>query len=151
MTSSDSASPVPAQLQKNNNEKYIIPFSEIKLIHIFKKSEGSTLNYKYKEVDQYHSMKDYIEVPGYKLWLKNLSKVFYSIGSERIEDKERGIIHISRKSGRNWLSVILPWFHSLERSNNLFLSVSNPEEFFDQLSVAYEKWKRMSAKEYKQF
>jgi len=134
------------EIIKTNNKKYIIPFSEIKLIQIFKKSEGSILNLKYKEVDQYHSMKDYTDIRRYKLWLKNVSKVFYSIGSERFEDKNRGIIHISRKSGRNWLSVFFPWFHSLERSNHLLLSVPEPEEFFEQLYIAYEKWKLTNVK-----
>ncbi len=133
------------EIKKPNNEKYIIPFSEIELITIFKKPKGSILNLKYKEVDQYRSMKDYIDVPGYKIWFKNVSKVYYSIGVESGANKKRGIIHISRKSGRNWLSLIFPWFYSLERSNHLLLALPDPEEFFDQLSVAYEKWKRANA------
>ncbi|MFC1840241.1 adenylate/guanylate cyclase domain-containing protein [Thermodesulfobacteriota bacterium] len=133
------------EIIKSNNEKYIISFSEIKLIKIFKRPKRSILKTKYKEIGHQHTMKNYKLISRFKLWWKDLSKMFYQIGLEYVNDK-KGIIHISRKSGRNWLNFIFPWLHSLERSNHLFLSVPEPEEFFDQLFVAFEKWKKSGVK-----
>jgi hypothetical protein len=38
--------------------------------------------------------------------------------------------------------MALPWFNLPERAKLLALTPADPHEFFEQLTVAYEKWKR---------
>ena len=56
------------------------------------------------------------------------------------------VIYIMRKSGFGWLKLLFPWLNTIEKSKSYQLSTSNPEEFFDQLYIAYEKWKRINSK-----
>jgi len=67
----------------------------------------------------------------------------YSIG---IRGMNKEAVYIVRKSGFNLLKILIPWLHTLSKSKNYVLHPSEPREFFDQLSVAYEKWKRLNVK-----
>jgi len=51
-----------------------------------------------------------------------------------------------RLKGSNWRGLFFPWFYTLHKSQHLALNLTEPEEFFDQLCVAYEKWQRTNVK-----
>jgi class 3 adenylate cyclase len=133
------------EIVKRNNKRFSIPFSDITSIRFVYKTKERSLKYFYKEADPYNTMEEYKEILGYELMWKDRSRMVYQIGIEKIERK-KGVIYISRKSGLNLLGLFLPWLHTLEKSQHYFLSVSEPKEFFDQLFVAYEKWKRANAR-----
>jgi class 3 adenylate cyclase len=129
------------EIIKTNNEKYSIPFSDIKWVGISISTKDA--KYLFKRVDQDSVMEDYEKISFLKLWDLSLkeNKLAYQIGVG-----SKGSIFISCKSEGSLLAMIFPWLHTLERSSYYNFFPSEPEEFFDQLSVAYEKWKKLNVK-----
>ncbi|MFC1839338.1 adenylate/guanylate cyclase domain-containing protein [Thermodesulfobacteriota bacterium] len=126
------------EIVKGKNKRFSIPFSEIESIIHFKKKKGSIHKYLYKMIDRYNVIKDYQEVSSFRLSKMTFGPYDIGIGSGK-----KGQIYITRKSGTiTWVKFLLPWMHTLEKSKRYSLGTSEPEEFYDQLSVAYEKWKR---------
>ena len=113
------------EIVKVNNIKFPILFSDIKSMKFFGREKGSLVKQLSKEAD---AMK-WQEFP-------------YYVGIEGASGK----ILISRKSGVNRLRYLLPWLNTLEKSRHYSLCPSEPKEFFDQLCVAYEKWRRTNVK-----
>ncbi|MBI3112676.1 MAG: protein kinase [Ignavibacteriales bacterium] len=54
----------------------------------------------------------------------------------------RGEVRIERSTGWNRLRIVFPWFHSPSKSRFISLTPSDPREFFEQLEIAFAKWKR---------
>jgi class 3 adenylate cyclase len=131
------------EVLKGNNKRFSILFSDIKSIGFCSRKKGSLLKYIYREVDQYNAMKEYDEILIFNLWWKELNdfKRPYPIGIGT-----KGQIIISRKSGFGKLRLLLPWLHTLEKCQHYSIQPSEPKEFFEQLLVAYEKWKRANAR-----
>ena len=148
------------EIVKKNNKKVAIPFSDIELIRFAKTVKPKTLITKilyitktlYKEVDQNNTMEEYHEISDFqslKKGMKLLKKasIPYEIGIADRWTRNIGItITILRKSGIGWLKVLFPWLHTLENSRCYVLQPTEPMEFSEQLSVAYEKWKRTNVR-----
>ena len=131
---------------KEDNERFSIPFSDIESIKIIipeKRSGFLGLSTKslYKTADQYNAMEDYEQVPNIKINRRQELPFAYTIGLGR-----KGSILIKRKSGYNLLKMLMPWLDTLKKSKYYALCPSEPREFFDQLFIAYEKWKRLNVK-----
>jgi hypothetical protein len=85
-------------------------------------------------------MDDYNEISEREYLKSKIPLAPYPIGVVK-----KAEILINRKSGVT-LAKILPWLHTLEKSQSYIFAPSDPEEFFEQLNVAYEKWKRLNIK-----
>jgi hypothetical protein len=126
------------------NKIFAIPFSDIEFIRFVIPQKGLFTKILYKEVDQFNAMNEYKEISFGEYWqlFRNKQKgVGFDIGLPI----QKGKLIIGRKApGISWFYFLLPWKRSLifERGRYGNLFPSEPEEFFDQLSVAYEKWKR---------
>jgi hypothetical protein len=138
------------EVVKRNNDKILIPFSDIEVIRFIAAVKPKSLiakilnitNVQYKEFNQNSTMKEYQKLTDFQSLKKNTQYMPYEIGwTDRWTDK--GIqIYIFRKSGIGWLKLLLPWKHNLEKSRSYVLRPSDPWEFSEQLYIAYEKWKR---------
>jgi hypothetical protein len=131
------------EIVKKNNERFLIPFTDIEEIlgSIPKNKKGWAWKIFYRHIDRNSAMKDCEEVS-----LKELIKKFgmpltYPVGLD-----VKGGVTIKLNSGYNYLKLLLPWLNTIEKSKFICFSPSDPEEFFDQLAVAFEKWKRTNVK-----
>ncbi|MFC1839219.1 adenylate/guanylate cyclase domain-containing protein [Thermodesulfobacteriota bacterium] len=121
---------------KGNKKEISIPFSDIKTIEY----DGGLLRKNgYRGINPYHSMKDFKRMSILQ-WFKNKLRMPYQVGFIAM----KGRIYICRKRGFKLFSILLPWRHSIEKSQAYCLCPSEPKEFFEQLYIAYEKWKRSS-------
>jgi hypothetical protein len=129
------------EIVKSDNKRFSILFSNIKTIIFYGKEKGSLIKYLYKETEQNKSMVDddkpsvFARFKAYRF----IKMMPYSIGTR---GNKKEAVYIVRKSGFNLLKILIPWLNTLAKSKNYVLHPSEPREFFDQLSVAYEKWKR---------
>ncbi|MFC1839333.1 adenylate/guanylate cyclase domain-containing protein [Thermodesulfobacteriota bacterium] len=133
------------EIVKGDNKRFSILFSDIKSIIFYGKEKGSLIRYLYKEADQHKSIgaDDKSSIfTGLKTF-RFTGMMPYSIG---IGGSSLGSVYIVRKSGFNLLKILIPWLNTLEKSKNYMLHPSDPKEFFDQLHIAYEKWKRANVK-----
>jgi class 3 adenylate cyclase len=125
------------EIVKGDNTRFSIPFSHIESIGIVIPKKSKLF---YKEVDQYNAMDDYKKISIFKFIYKDL--ITTNIGLGTVFTK--GLVTINCKSGFKWLRFFLPWLFNLGKSKYYSLHPSDPEEFFDQLYTAYEKWKRLN-------
>ena len=127
------------EIVKGDNERFSIPFADIRSMEFYGRGKGFVIpKFLYKKVDEGTPLKDYKE---FSTFWPNLTDLLllawaYDIGIGRIRQ-----IHIIRKSGFKWLKHLKPWLHTLQKSQSYILYPSAPKEFFDQLCVAYEKWR----------
>ena len=133
------------EIVKGDNKRFSLLFSDIRSIIFYGKKKGSLIKYLYKEADQYKSMArdDRYSILTQLKAFRFIHMMPYSIG---IRGMNKEAVYIVRKSGFNLLKILIPWLHTLSKSKNYVLHPSEPREFFDQLSVAYEKWKRLNVK-----
>lgn len=115
----------------NDGTSQTLDFSEIQIVHFFKRSR----------------FRGIVEI-GETLMLR--SKLGSLRKQERINPasfgfgSKNGEIHIRRKTGLSFYSkksIYLPWQYKLVSQRDLSLTPSNPEEFYEQLLVALEKWR----------
>jgi class 3 adenylate cyclase len=133
------------EIVKGDNKRFSLLFSDIRSIIFYGKKKGSLIKYLYKEADQYKSIArdDRYSILTQLKAFRFIHMMPYSIG---IRGMNKEAVYIVRKSGFNLLKILIPWLHTLSKSKNYVLHPSEPREFFDQLSVAYEKWKRSNIK-----
>jgi len=126
------------EIVKRNDIRFSILFSDIEsmsIIYYGKKGIPSKLLY--KTADKYISMK----IPSVTFTKMRLHDL--KLGPGYVLGVGPGeVIKVTRKSGYAWSKILLPWRNTFENSRGYELHVSEPREFFDQLCVAYDKWKR---------
>jgi hypothetical protein len=125
---------------KKNNIRISILFSDIKSIKYYFRKKDSLLKWLYKEADRYTAMEDYKEISFLNAQYRLPSS--YGVG---MSSNER--ILVTRVSGFKYLAILLPWRFTLDKYRNISLFPSETKEFFDQLYVAYEKWKKSNLEE----
>ena len=122
-----------------SNKVFNIYFSEIESIRFFDKTQKSKRALKYRLLDPFHRIADYSKF-GIAMWFNEvflgiLPPFFFGFGSKK------GEILIQRKKGWNKLRLLMPWLNTSKRSRTLSLTPSDPREYFQQLELAYTKWK----------
>jgi hypothetical protein len=126
---------------------FSLHFSEIESIRLFDRTQKKERALKYRLLDPFHRIADYSKF-GFVMWLSEvvlgiLPPFFFGFGSKR------GEVLIRRKKGWNRLRLFFPWLNTSKRSRAISLTPSDPREYFQQLEVAYEKWKRAASSENK--
>lgn len=119
---------------------FVIPFSDIRRFRFYDPSVQSKRSLLWKVLDPVYVMDDDKSLTAFQRLKRSLKpKILpYSFG---FSSKEGGVI-VERFSGIKSLRIALPWFNLPEKANLLALTPADPLEFFEQLKVAYEKWKR---------
>ena len=54
----------------------------------------------------------------------------------------KGEIHILLKEGFRAMRIVVPWLNSPVKSRDMSLLPFAPKEFYEQMQVAFEQWKR---------
>jgi hypothetical protein len=122
---------------------FTLHFSEIERMRFFDREHKSGRALKHRVLDPFHRVADYSDF-GIRVWFKEvllglLPPFSFGFGSKK------GEIIIERKEGWNRLRLLMPWLNRPKKSRIFSLNPSDPSEYFQQLQVAYAKWKRMQA------
>ncbi len=119
-----------------------IHFSEIDGLRFFDPGVNKARPFKYKIIDPLSRIENY-ENMTFGKWIKEVFNILppYSFGF----GSKQGEIHIRLKEGFRAMRVVIPWFNTPVRSKDMSLLPFAPKEFFDQLQVALEKWKRTTS------
>ena len=120
-------------------------FSEIESIRLFDHVQKRERALKYRLLDPFHRIADYSKFSTI-MWLKEvvlgiLPPFSFGFGSKK------GEVLVYRKKGWNRLRLFMPWLNTSKRSRALSLTPSDPKEYFQQLELAYAKWKRLASPE----
>ena len=122
---------------------FTLQFSEIERMRFFDHEHKGRRALKQRVLDPFHRVADYSDF-GIRVWFKDvllglLPPFSFGFGSKK------GEIIIERKEGWNRLRLLMPWLNRQKKSRIFSLNPSDPSEYFQQLQVAYAKWKRMQA------
>jgi len=127
------------QVTFRTGKSFSIPFAEIEKFHFFgRRSARPLIN---KILDPFyripHNTPFTIKVWFTEVILNMLPPYSFGFSSRH------GEIQIHRRKGVNKTRILLPWLNTFKRSKIISLSPSDPKEFFEQLEVAYAKWKKL--------
>ena len=122
---------------------FTVNFSEIESIRFFDHFQKSQRAFKYKLLDPFYRIADYSQLTVI-LWFNEvvlgiLPPFFFGFGSKK------GEIIIERKKGWKKLRLIMPWLNTMKKTRVFSLTPSDPNEYFQQLQVAYAKWERLES------
>ena len=121
-----------------------IHFSEIEALRFFDPRKNATRPFRYKMIDPMSRLSHYGNMT-FGRWFKDvLLNVLppYSFGF----GSKQGEIHIQLNSGSRGLRVLFPWFNTPLRSRDMSLLPFAPKEFYQQLEIAFEKWRQAQSK-----
>ena len=132
-------------LRFKRGKVYTLQFSEIESIRFFDYEQKRQRALKHKLLDPFYRVVDYSRF-GIRVWFKDvvlgiLPPFFFGAGSKK------GEIIVERKKGWKNMRLLTPWLNTPKKSRELSLTPSDPKEYFDQLKVAYAKWKKVQSKE----
>jgi class 3 adenylate cyclase len=120
----------------NDGTSRTLDFSDIHIFHFYE-DEGARFRWRVFVEEMY--------LP-YRLGLRRsqerINPASFGFGSKK------GEIHIRRKSGLSFYSkdsALRPWRYNVLGQRDLSLTPSNPDEFYEQLVVAFEKWRMAQA------
>ena len=128
------------KIQFRTGKSFSIPFSEIEQFRFFDQIAKASRPLRYKFLDPFYRIGDYNKF-SFRMWIKEvvlnvLPPYSFGFGS-RI-----GEVHVYRKKGFNKIRLLAPWLNSPKKSKVISITPSDPKEFFEQLEVAYAKWKK---------
>ncbi|MDH3252120.1 MAG: DUF2791 family P-loop domain-containing protein [Ignavibacteria bacterium] len=117
-----------------------IQFSEIESLRFFDPRENAARPWKYKIIDPMSRISDYSNLT-FRKWfsevvLNLLPPYSFGFGSRK------GEIHILLKEGFRAMRIVVPWLNSPVKSRDMSLLPFAPKEFYEQMQVAFEQWKR---------
>jgi class 3 adenylate cyclase len=120
-----------------------VQFSEIASIRFFDHKDKSLRPLKYRILDPFHRIQDYSKF-GFLQWINDvvlgmIPPFFFGFGSKK------GEIIIERKMGWNKLRLFIPWLNTRKKSLSVSLTPSDPQEYYQQLLVAYAKWMKVQS------
>ncbi len=132
------------ELMFDNGISYAIPFGEIFLVHYFLrplKASGVTL-WRWLSANMKGANSDYgvSIVSNMVSAAETISPYSFGFGSKK------GEIHIRKKTGASFVSKesqMRPWKVGYVHERDIAITPAEPKEFYDQLAVALEKWKRV--------
>ena len=117
---------------------FVIPFAEISRFRFYDPELARKRPLRFKMFDLSY-LEDDLAVNSFQQIMNKLKRGNpYWFG---FSSKEGGIT-IERLGGVGLLRVFLPWLNVPSKAKVIALTPANPREFFDQLKIAYEKWKR---------
>ena len=124
-------------------KEFTLHFSEIRSIRFYDYKLKSQRTVKQRVLDPFYRIADYSNF-GLRIWFKDvvlgvLPPFSFGFGSKK------GEIIVDRQKGWKNLRFLLPWLKTYRKSRSISLTPSDPSEYFQQLQVAYAKWKRMQA------
>jgi hypothetical protein len=118
---------------------FIIPFTDIKRLRFYDPIASKKRPLVLRIFDSWY-LEDDLSMTFFQLLKRRQKNRFpYSFG---FSSKEGGI-YIERIGGVSFhIRRVRPWLNVPAKANLIALTPTNPREFFDQLKIAYEKWKR---------
>jgi hypothetical protein len=117
---------------------FVIPFADINRFRFFDPIAKRKRPLVFKIFDALY-LEDDLSVSFFQLLKRNRKRGNpYPFG---FSSKEGGL-YVERVTGVAHLRIVLPWLNVPAKAKLIALTPTNPREFFDQLKIAYEKWKR---------
>jgi class 3 adenylate cyclase len=122
-----------------NGSLFVIPFADIKRFRFYDPVVSKKRPLVFRIFD-FRYLEDDLSVTFFQLLKRKLKRGFpYSFGFS----SKKGGIYVERIGGVSFLlQSVLPWLNVPAKAKLIALTPTNPGEFFDQLKIAYEKWKR---------
>lgn len=117
---------------------FVLPFEDIKRLRFYDPVAKKKRPLLFKVLDSWY-LEDDLALTFFQLLRNKRKGIPYSFG---FSSKE-GAVYVERIGAISFLRrLFLPWLNVRGKAKLIALTPANPKEFFEQLTTAYEKWKR---------